>query len=101
MGISRCVLPMSLHHAADSILAHADFANSPVFLACDEPPIRPDVFLASFTNVLVDHTGTINVFAGWNESDVQLVSDTSFVRRSSDSIVAAKSRPRDASHARG
>ena len=54
-------------------LARTDFTATPIFVGGQEGAIPPMHFCAAFDNVLVDPTGTVNVLAGWEEGEVQLL----------------------------
>ncbi|CAK9784420.1 Nrap protein, partial [Cutaneotrichosporon oleaginosum] len=54
------------------LLANTDFAATPVFIAGEQAVPRPE-FINAFSDILVDPTGTVNVFAGWEKGDVQLL----------------------------
>lgn len=54
-------------------LARTDFTATPIFVGGQEGAIPPTHFCAAFDKVLVDPTGTVNVLAGWEEGEVQLL----------------------------
>ncbi|BEJ17027.1 hypothetical protein CspHIS471_0604280 [Cutaneotrichosporon sp. HIS471] len=54
------------------MLANTDFEATPVFIAGEQAVPRPE-FVGAFSDVLVDPTGTVNLFAGWEKGDVQLL----------------------------
>lgn len=54
------------------MLANTDFNATPVFIAGEQAVPRPE-FLSAFSDILVDPTGSVNVFAGWEKGDLQLL----------------------------
>jgi U3 small nucleolar RNA-associated protein 22 len=54
------------------MLANTDFEATPVFIAGEQAVPRPE-FVSAFSDILVDPTGSVNVFAGWEKGDVQLL----------------------------
>nr|XP_031858971.1 uncharacterized protein CI109_005639 [Kwoniella shandongensis]KAA5526043.1 hypothetical protein CI109_005639 [Kwoniella shandongensis] len=60
--------------AAWEFLAHTDFEATPVFMHQTAEDTLPHIdFTRSFDNVFVDPTGRVNLFAGWEKGDVQLL----------------------------
>lgn len=60
--------------AAWEFLARTDFEATPVFVGHgDENPIAKEHFMQEFKDVMVDPSGMVNVFAGWEKGDVQLL----------------------------
>ncbi|KAK8853038.1 hypothetical protein IAR55_003739 [Kwoniella newhampshirensis] len=60
--------------AAWEFLAHTDFEQTPVFIDRTTEEGLPHIdFTRSFDNVLVDPTGRVNIFAGWERCDIQLL----------------------------
>lgn len=72
-GLGRGLGAWGALRAAWEMLANTDFDATPVFIAGEQAVPRPE-FLAAYTDVFVDPTGTVNIFAGWEKGDVQLVS---------------------------
>lgn len=72
-GLGRGLGAWGAVRAAWEMLANTDFAKTPVFIAGEQAVPRSD-FVGAFSNVLVDPTGTVNVFADWEQGDVELVS---------------------------
>ncbi|GMK59457.1 hypothetical protein CspeluHIS016_0800630 [Cutaneotrichosporon spelunceum] len=54
------------------MLAHTDFDATPVFIAGEQALPRTE-FVGAFSDILVDPTGSVNIFAGWEKGDVQLL----------------------------
>lgn len=60
--------------AAWEFLANTDFAKTPIFLGqIDEEPIPRSDILNAFEDVMVDPTGSVNIFAGWNKGEIGLL----------------------------
>lgn len=59
--------------AAWEFLAHTDFDATPVFMAGSTDGIPKAEFTGAFSDVFVDPTGTVNVFAEWERGDVELL----------------------------
>ncbi|WWC64350.1 uncharacterized protein I303_106960 [Kwoniella dejecticola CBS 10117] len=58
--------------AAWEFLAQTDFRQTPVFInSISEEPVPHSDLLASFEDVFVDPTGKVNIFAGWEQGDIQ------------------------------
>ncbi|ORY28154.1 Nrap protein [Naematelia encephala] len=73
-GLGRTLGHWGALRAAWELLAHGDFVKSPVFLsASGDPAIPYREFVSAYQHVLVDVTGSINVFAGWEQGEVQLL----------------------------
>ncbi|WVQ80672.1 hypothetical protein IAT38_002777 [Cryptococcus sp. DSM 104549] len=59
--------------AAWEFLAHTNFNDTPVFMSTSDSGLPQHDFLHAFKNVLVDPTGRVNLFAEWEEGEVQLL----------------------------
>lgn len=67
-GLGKALPAWGALRAAWENLANTDFKESPVFLG------EANVPRTEFTgDVLVDATGTVNLFAGWEKGDVEMV----------------------------
>lgn len=78
-GLGRGLGAWGALRAAWEMLANTDFEAFPVFIAGEQAVPRSE-FVGAFTDILVDPTGTVNVFAQWEKGDVQLVSDAAGTR---------------------
>ncbi|WWC71798.1 uncharacterized protein I206_105757 [Kwoniella pini CBS 10737] len=60
--------------AAWEFLAQTDFDQTPVFIkTVNEDAIPQSDFINSFQDVFVDPTGKVNIFAGWEKGDLQIL----------------------------
>lgn len=72
-GLGKSLGSWQAVRAAWEFLANTDFAKSPVFLGKSDETIPRIDILEAFDDVLVDPTGTVNVFAGWNKGEIELL----------------------------
>jgi U3 small nucleolar RNA-associated protein 22 len=54
-------------------LARTDFTTTPVYIGAGESIINKADFCKAYKHVLVDPTGSVNVFAGWEEGEIELL----------------------------
>ncbi|OWT39986.1 U3 small nucleolar RNA-associated protein 22 [Cryptococcus neoformans Bt1] len=73
-GVGRGLGAWGALRAAWEFLAHTDFKQTPIFL---HPPSSPSSFehsvFLTFSHVFTDPTGLVNIFAGWDEGEIDFL----------------------------
>ncbi|KAL7418605.1 U3 snoRNP protein [Cryptotrichosporon argae] len=72
-GLGRGLSAYAALRAVWEQLATTDFAKTRVWVGDGDAEVPRDLIVAAFENVLVDTTGTVNVFAEWDRGEVDLL----------------------------